>query len=205
MTITVVTPWYEHRELWSDYEKVIADGKPDEVLIVDNGSSPPLDFATMRLATNEGFCGGSNAGLKAAHTDAVLFLNNDVKLTRPGWLQTLTGALQPGVLTGARLRSDHHTSVDGQPVPYLDGWCLAGMRQDLIELGGFDETLDEPAYFSDNLICLEARAAGMTLREVRVGLSHFVGATAKQDPKPHVLEANHQRYLARARELLVTA
>ena len=64
------------------------------------------------------------------------------------------------------LRYDNHAKVDDQSLPYLDGWCLAGMREDLLELGGFDESLEEPAYYSDNLLCLEARAHGMTLRDV---------------------------------------
>ena len=58
------------------------------------------------------------------------------------------------------LRFGRHADVDGEQFPYIDGWCLAGMREDLLRLGGFDEGLDEPAYYSDNLLCLEARAAG---------------------------------------------
>ena len=106
------------------------------------------------------------------------------------------------------LRYDAHADVDGQSLPYLDGWCLAGMRQDLLSLGGFDETLEEPAYYSDNLLCLEARAAGMTLREVPIGLHHKFNATAGPATTPQVrqaTEANRARYVARARELLVTA
>ena len=77
-----------------------------------------------------------------------------------------------------RYATGTHSDVDGHSFPYIDGWCLAGMREDLLRLGGFDESLQEPAYYSDNLLCLEARAAGMTLRDVRPGLDHLENVTA---------------------------
>ncbi len=204
MTAAIVTPWFEHADLWDDYQKVIAAAKADEVWIVDNGSDPPLDFSTLRLDTNEGFCGGSNAGLHVARTDAVLFLNNDVELVHDDWFDKLVDALEPGVLVGARLRTNPHTLVDGKVVPYLDGWCIGGMRDDLLDLGGWDTTLMEPGYFSDNLLCLEARAHGMTLRHVPVGLRHKQSTTTRGMKEIGVAatNANQARYLARARELL---
>ncbi|MCR4339228.1 MAG: glycosyltransferase, partial [Gemmatimonadaceae bacterium] len=132
-TTAIVTPWVDHPELVEDYMAAVADGPPDELLVIDNGSTPPLDFAAVRFEENRGFTAASNAGLAAARTDAVLFLNNDVVMTRPGWLDMIRDALEPGVLIGARLRYDRHGDVDGQPLPYLDGWCLAGMTADLRE------------------------------------------------------------------------
>ncbi len=203
MTVAIVTPWYEHRELWPDYQKVIKAAHADEVWIVDNGSDPPLDFSTLRLDTNEGFCGGSNAGLHVARTDVVVFLNNDVKLIRPDWLELLTSSLEPGVLTGVRLRRDAHTVVDGKVLPYLDGWCLAGYREDLLEIAGWPEHLTEPAYFSDNLLCLEARAHGMMLREAPPGLKHKQNGSVDDIPGARAAtDSNYLVYLARARELL---
>lgn len=204
MTTAVITPWLDHTEYWDDYERAIRRGpSPDELIIIDNGSRPPLPFATIRNASNLGFSAASNLGLHAAAADTIIFLNNDIWSPQDGWLATLVAAVEPGVLAGAMLRRDPHSDVDGQSLPYLDGWCLAGMRDDLLELGGFDETLSEPAYFSDNLLCLEARAAGMSLREVRVGLVHKLNGTAKHDPRvAHATAANRARYVARARELL---
>jgi len=208
VNLTIVTPWLNHLELADDYFEAVLpeleDG--DKVLIVDNASDPPLLFGTLTPGQNLGFARGSNLGLHAADTDAVLFLNNDVALGRRGWLSKVRDGLAPGVLVG-RLRNDAHAALDGLRVPYLDGWCLGGMRSDLLSLGGFDETLEEPAYYSDNLLCLEARAAGMTLREVTVGLHHKESATSRPALNPDVRRvtlANQARYLARARELLVT-
>jgi len=209
VNIAIVTPWQNHLELADDYFEAVlpelADG--DVCIVVDDASTPSLAFGTFRLPVSRGFCGASNAGLRAAENDAVLFLNNDIVKVRDGWLDEIRNAIEPGVLVGS-LRHGAHANVDGIPIPYLDGWALAGMREDLLSIGGFDETLEEPAYFSDNLLCLEARAAGMTLREVRVGLVHKENSTAGPAWDERVraaTNANKVRYEARARELLIAA
>jgi GT2 family glycosyltransferase len=209
-TITIVTPWRDHLELAADYWEAV---RPVDaaLLIVDDGSDPPLPFGDLRCEESVGFSQACNAGLACAETDAVLFLNNDIFDPSDGkerWLEAIRASLESQVLVGAQLRRDRHGDVDDVRMPYLDGWCLAGMREDLVALGGFDEDLEEPAYYSDNLLCLEARAAGMRLRAVRVGLQHKSGATSQPHLNPEVQRvtlANRDRYLARARELLVPA
>lgn len=207
-SLTIVTPWYQHPELVEDYCAAVVpelrDG--DDVIIVNNGGVNGL--LPLRVATadrNLGFAQGSNWGLKLAKTEAVLFLNNDIALGRPGWLQQVRSAIEWDTLCGP-MRFDHHAYVDYQAMPYIDGWCLAGMREDLLELGGFDATLEEPAYYSDNILCLNARAAGMTLREVRVQLHHKESVTSEPFRNPQVQRAtavNRRRYLEMARALLV--
>jgi len=207
-TITIITPWFEHLELAADYWDAIGeqDAHKTRLIIVDDGSTPSLSFAAIRFEEREGFSRACNAGLAAARTDAVLFLNNDIAGGNPNWLESIRSFLEPGVLVGAVMRHDAHGEVDGVKLPYLDGWCLAGMREELLDLGGFDEGLEEPAYYSDNLLCLEARAAGMSLRAVATGLEHKCGATSQPHRNPEVQRAsmtNRERFVARARELLV--
>ena len=205
MTVAVVTPWHNHLELAAGYDRALELGPwPDELLVVDNGSEPALGFAAIRNTENLGFSRACNQGLEQASSDVVVFLNNDITATEAGWLETITDLVEPSVLVGAQLRSDPHCWVDGTVYPYLDGWCLAGLREDLHEIGGFDTTLEEPAYYSDNLLCLEARALGFTLREAKVGLLHMVGATAdRTDPAVDAASrANHQRYQERVRALV---
>jgi GT2 family glycosyltransferase len=208
ISLTVVTPWYQHHELTADYieavEPELRDG--DRCIIVNNGDAPLIPFAfTLRPAGNLGFARGSNIGLKFAVTDAVLMLNNDVRLARRGWLNEIREALEPGVLDGPVV-DPAHAMVDGARFPYIDGWCLAGITQDLHELGGFDERLQEPAYYSDNLLCLAAREAGMRLRHVNVGLHHKLSATAGPDGNPSAAPAaahNRAIYINQARSVLV--
>lgn len=207
MTITVVTPWQNHLELAPAYWEAINSAQPDKVLIVDDGSDPALTFADIRFDEPRGFQAACNAGLARANSDAVLFLNNDIEMIRPDWAHTLLRVLLSGVLVGAELRHDPHTQVDGQTIPYLDGWCIGGMRHDLLDLGGWDETLEEPAYYGDNLLCLRARQAGMTLRAVSVGLRHISNATSGDNVGRRAAASAHNRriYEDAVRDALVAA
>lgn len=207
-TVTVVTPWYEHEELAPDFFGAMIIGEPDDVIVVDNASDPPLRFARVRSDVNLGFAKGSNYGLALVETDAVLFVNNDVYSADRQWLRRLREEMEPGVLVGAVLRYDKHGDVDGVSLPYLDGWCIGGMTEDIRALGGFDETYLEPAYYSDNDLCLRARARGMRLREVRTGLGHKNSTTSGGHENPEtwkVVQANYVTYVARARAILEEA
>ena len=151
------------------------------MIVVDDASEPALRFASLSLKSRQGFQRACNRGLRAAKSDAVLFLNNDVTMTDAGWLDAIRRELRPSVLVGAQLReAEGHAEVDGRAEPYLDGWCVAGMRADLKRIGGWDESLVEPAYFGDNLLSLRARMAGMALVEARVGLRHLRGVTTAE-------------------------
>ncbi len=175
----------------------------DELLIVDNGSDPPLPFGTIYSETNLGFCAGSNVGLKHATGTVVLFLNNDIVMTRENWLEEIRELVEPGVIVGP-LRLDPHADVDGVKFPYVDGWCMAGMREDFLSLGGWDETLAEPAYYSDNFLSLEARLAGMTLRDLRPGLLHKGSSTSMPgiySSAAAATTANRARYQDLARKV----
>lgn len=200
-TITIVTPWKGHRELERDYFNAIRCVNAEH-LIVDDGSWPPLPNALKNHGI--GFAAACNTGLVAARTDAVLFLNNDIVTHARDWIEPIRAALEPGVLAGANLVNSPHGAVDGEPMPYLDGWCLAGMADDLRELGGFDESFDEPSYYGDNDLCFRARLAGMTLREARVPLQHLRNGTTGR-PDAHIREItlrNKARFEQRVREAL---
>ena len=207
ISITIVTPWFGKPELADDYVAAVvpelrpnSPGRPgDEVLIVDNGNAPDLPFETLTPTRNLGFSGGSNLGLHHATTDAVLFLNNDIRLGRHGWLQRIRAELRPGVLVGP-IDYRPHSEVDGTLYPYVVGWCCAGMTDDLQALGGFDTQLEEPAYYSDNILSLDARLAGMGLVHVQVPLEHLEGSTAKDSPDISAVAArNRELYVHRVR------
>jgi glycosyltransferase involved in cell wall biosynthesis len=211
-SISIVTPWQDHPELAEDYFRAVGGEKVEEIIIVDNGSDPPLEapelvsgaphVKVLRSDDNLGFCPANNIGLEAATGDAILFLNNDIALGIPGWLETLRAELKPGVLVGANVRYDEHGTVDGQPQPYLDGWCIAGMREDFEKLGGWDEDYEEPAYYSDNDLCLRAKRAGMSFVAVDPPLIHLLNKTAGP-PVGWVQEAtrrNYRRFAEKVRE-----
>ena len=203
MSITVVTPWHGHLEFAKDYWAAMhAAGA--RVLVIDNGSVPALPNA-VRLEDNAGFSRASNLGLDLVSTDKVLFLNNDIGATSADWLARLEEAMGPGVLVGAELRYSPHGQVGGEPMPYLDGWCVGGMTEDIRDIGGWDEDYLEPAYYGDNDLSLRARAAGMTLREVRCGLVHKRNGTARDMDVTEASLANRERFQQVAAEILGVA
>ncbi len=207
ISVTVVTAWLNHPELQAGYWEAIEAGGPDDVIIVDNGSDPPIEGARIRFAENRGFQAANNAGLRAATTDAVLHLNNDIELQSANWLQTIRDKVAPGRLVGSIVHSQH-TFFDGEVHPYIDGWCLAGMRDELVELGGWDETMAEPAYYGDNMLALRAQQAGLELHSVGfVGLRHLGNRTTPDvsDDFSRAVRENRARWEQAVREAKVPA
>lgn len=203
--VSVVTPWLDHPELRAEYDLAIAAADPDEVLIIDDGSSMLVSGAAIRSPTNRGLAWAMNAGLALADGDVVVFLNNDIRLrSGPPWLAALLDAVEPGVLAGPEMRHDAHGWVDGQPHPYLDGWCIAARRDDFLRLGGWDTTYEEPSYYGDNDLCLRARAAGMRLVEVSIALEHLGNRTTNDNVDRRSAATAHNRLLYEQRVRVVT-
>ncbi len=205
MTVAIVTAWRDHLELAPDYFRAVEEAQPDQLVIVDDGSDPALEFAAVRLDESGGFSTANNAGLALVECDLTLFLNNDVAPLRAGWLEEIVSLVEPGVLV-APLRFDQHGDVDDQAYPYGDGWCLAGVTEDLRRLGGWDEKYDVagPAYYSDNALSFRARMAGFRIREVRPGLAHKGGQTGGVDKElfERTLATNKELFAQQVREAI---
>ena len=204
-TVAIVTAWQNHLELCGDYFTAVDAAQPDQLVVVDDGSDPPLTFAAVRLEQPAGFCAASNAGLAEVECDIALMLNNDVKALRADWLAGIVPLVEPGVIV-APLRFDERAPIEGVKLPYADGWCLAGLTEELRALGGWDERYDEagPAYYSDNALSLMARLNGMRLRECQPGLVHKGGSTGGVDRAAfnRALAANEQIFREQAAEVL---
>ena len=205
MTIAIVTAWQNHLELCPGYFKAVEEAQPDQLVIVDDGSDPLLEFSALRLDEPQGFCTANNAGLALVECDITLMLNNDIAPLRRGWLQEIIALVEPGVLV-APLRFDEHGDVDGDSYPYGDGWCLAALTEDLRRIGGWDEEYDKagPAYYSDNALSFQARLQGFRLREVRPGLAHKGGQTGGIDLEVfnRALAANKELFAGQVRAAL---
>lgn len=89
----IIVAWNQLEKTLVCLESVAALDYPDtQILLVDNGSDPPLaasvyerfpEVTVLRLETNRGFAGGYNAGLRQAlqtGAELALLLNNDTIL-----------------------------------------------------------------------------------------------------------------------------
>lgn len=136
---------------------------PPGAVVVDDGSTPPVVGATIRLDTNCGPGGARNAGLAVVTTPLVAFVDADVDLT-PGWLDRLVPLFDddrvalvaprvrsrpgPGRLAGYERR---HGPLDlgarpariraGTRVSYVPAAAIVCRTDAVRSVGGFDERL----------------------------------------------------------------
>ncbi|NQU43313.1 glycosyltransferase family 2 protein, partial [bacterium] len=178
-------------------DALLADNyHPFEIIVVDNGSTDSTAeivrrYSEVRLIQspiNLGFAGGNNLGLREAHGDFLLLLNDDTEVY-PGWLDALARAatewprvgifgcklLYPDGKTiqhaGARIVANGTSAHIGYKEPndgrfdeplfcdYVTGAAFA-IRRDVYErLGGLDEKYF-PIYYEEADYCWQARRIG---------------------------------------------
>jgi GT2 family glycosyltransferase len=196
----VIPCWNGRRWLGGCLESVFAQTRrPDEVIVVDNGSTDgSVEFVRERfpsvrvleLGRNTGFAGGANAGLRAAQSEAVALINQDVRL-EPDWLERACAALDaapraasvatkmvdlgdPSLLydTGDILRRDGVCEQRGrferddgrfdEPGEVFGACAGAALyrREAVLDVGGFEERFF--LYLEDADLALRLRLAGWT-------------------------------------------
>ena len=122
--VSVVIPNYNQRNL---LDRILRDLRsqlrlPEEVLVVDNGSSDDSvavakshGVGVVQMGSNEGFSRAVNRGIHNAHGDFVAIINNDVELS-VGWLGHLLEALESSgawFAAGKLLRAGSSGVIDG--------------------------------------------------------------------------------------------
>jgi GT2 family glycosyltransferase len=217
----VIVTWNGRRFLETCLEAVRAqDGVAFETILVDNGSSDgSAEYVeqrfpwvrVIRLATNRGFAGGNNAGVREARGRYVAFLNNDTAAAL-GWLRALLAGVDeasrfmlvssrivymhdPGVVDSAgdgMLRwggafKHHHggPAAEVSESREVFGVCGAAClmpKAVFDELGGFDE--DFFASHEDVDLSYRARLGGYRCRYVAdaVVRHHGSGTLGKVSP-----------------------
>ncbi|MFQ6330920.1 mycofactocin biosynthesis glycosyltransferase MftF [Nocardia sp. CWNU-33] len=131
-------------------------------IVVDDGSSEPIPYATTRHPTARGPAAARNTGWRTATTDLVAFLDSDT-IPEPEWLDTVLPLFHdPSVAVVApRIRSLVHgpvgryeadrSSLDMGPdaagvrpngrVRYVPSAALVVRRDVMRVIGGFDDSL----------------------------------------------------------------
>lgn len=202
ITVSIVIPVYNNLKYTlecllsiSHYTK----GVTYEVIVANDASNDETETAikaipNIRLITNQenlGFLRNCNNALKYVKGKYVLFLNNDVQVTK-GWLEPLlktfddysnVGAVGPLILypSGCLQEAGVSFSPNGssimvglnenpnQPrfsyvrrVDYVSGACLLVPAKLLSELGGFSDEF-APSYCEDSDLCLKIQRAGYSI------------------------------------------
>ena len=158
--VTVVTP-----TLGAPHHRQRHGLDDDHLILVDDGSNPPVQDATIRLDTNMGPAAARNRGLAAVNTEFCAFVDADVDTGDDDhWLRSLLGhfddphvaAVAPRVRSragrGALERHEqHHGALDmgdkpapvrpGTRIAYVPAAALICRTSAIREIGGFDEAM----------------------------------------------------------------
>ncbi|MGI9645739.1 MAG: glycosyltransferase, partial [Ilumatobacteraceae bacterium] len=139
--VTVVTPQLDGT--------VTLDGR----VTVDDGSTPPLPGATVRLPTNRGPAAARNAARPLVDTPLVAFVDADVSMPDPDWLSALLWHFTDPLvgLVAPRVGGESASPLDlgdeparvraGTRVSYVPGAAVVVRVAAFDEIGGFDERL----------------------------------------------------------------
>jgi GT2 family glycosyltransferase len=188
-----------------------------EILLLDNDSTSPSmlrylecmrgrrGFQVISCAGEFNFARICNIGARHANGDYLLFLNNDIEVQSPAWLESMIGLAgnpQVGVVGATLLYPDgtlQHAGIEqtadgdwqhvhrgrelsdtnfrhAECVPAVSGACLMMRRDRFLELGGFDERF--PITHNDVDLCLRARQRGwLTAITPHAQLMHFESLT----------------------------
>ncbi len=186
---SIIIPVCGNEKLTRECLASVSENSSDhEIIIVDNGSTPPLDYFSKIIHNekNLGFPIAVNQGIKAATGEVIIVLNNDTIVT-PGWLEKFETHLQNYDIVGPVSNSvsgSQQISYDGSsalsdiysfseqlsgnkkgaifPWHRLVFFCAAIKRSVIDKIGLLDEQFS-PGNFEDDDFCLRAIEAGFKL------------------------------------------
>ncbi len=172
---------------------------PHRIVLVDNGSVPPYEGATIRNERNLGYPVAVNAAIRQTTGDVICLLNNDVYVT-PGWDRRLLEGLEQfdivGPMTsyaaGVQLTTvGHYENLDGlnaraleyaeenrgrtKEVNWVTGFCFMFKRSLWNEIGEFDESM-WPCNGEEIDFCMRARKAGKRIGIIQDVYVHHDGS-----------------------------
>jgi GT2 family glycosyltransferase len=147
------------------------DDRPDEVIIVDDGSPYPyvkrLPYKAKFITRKEngGYATAVNDGMAAATGDILVLGNNDL-VFHTGWLDDLLSVLHEGFDIATCWTSDQRYILDDVIKEGGKFGSLFAMKREVYEtIGGFDEQFR--GYFSDLDYRRRVLDAGF-----RIGMNH---------------------------------
>ena len=160
------------------------------------GKDRPWNLRCIQNKENKGFAKACNQGYEIAKGKHILFLNNDVRVTKDydTWTEDLINAAVPGSLVGPNggLLDEYFNFVRETTTIepgnfYMSGWCLCAQKETfdklLVEGNEFKGPFSEEfgiAYFEDTDLGIRASEASLVFKIVPVSLVHFGKCTSKK-------------------------
>ena len=159
--LSIIIPCYKNESFTEKllYDLIKLDGNKHEIFIFDNGAGESKDtcniisqlgaFTKANLSyyssqENIGFSCACNKGQQLSKGSNILFLNNDVRVTKnyDAWTKDIIKECQAGNLVAAQsgLLDEKFNFVKEEnklmksKYAYLSGWCLGGSRETLNKL-----------------------------------------------------------------------
>jgi GT2 family glycosyltransferase len=201
--VSIITPWLNCPELIRPYKRTVAGA--DEIIIIDNGSNPETAVKLQAVGThvirndhNAKYATANNQGMAVATGDILIFLNNDVEGIH-GWLDRVRRDVHEGALYGP---SKAERMVAGRRLEYIEGYCIAGLRETWDTIGGWDAEMFTGMYWEDNDVCFRASTMhGFSLIQTGWQVWHYGNYTSsKTDGAYDHSQTNEAAFVARVRE-----
>lgn len=198
--VSIVIPVFNQLKMTIDCVRDVLNtvGVETEIIVVDDGSKEPVSkaiprmFPNVKLLSNEqnlGFAKTVNKGIRAASSNLICLLNNDIRLPNPNWLNLLCNGLEEADLTapaGGRMDSSWNyipgeAKKEGEKFTYLVGWCLLIKKEVFDKIGLMPEYF-YPGFFEDVLFSLRAKKAGFKMKITEgTNVRHQYHATFKAE------------------------
>lgn len=216
-TVSIVIPTYNTWKLTQgliDCLSRFESENIDEILVVDDCSTVPMDLETdlpmsvLHLLGNSGFPIACNSGLIQASRGSfkekrlIFLISNDVIVTGKFIEQAAEIFIVKGSPTGKRaLIGNRHigwdsgwNTFDGVTFDYLEGWFLAATNDGWRDLGYFDEEYS-PYDYEDVDISTQAKAKGYKLVSLNnPHVVHLGGQTIGFNPTREAVTRRNQEY-----------
>jgi glycosyltransferase involved in cell wall biosynthesis len=181
-------------------------GRPDEIIVVDDGSPYEFDykgwmlfqsFRCVIMEENKGYAGAVNAGLHRATGDILIVSNNDIEFV-PGWLEAITKPLINGYDIASIRTSDSDGYETENKITEGDkfGSIWAMKRRSYEILGPLPEEF-EKGYFEDLSYRRSAIEAGLRIAKNHSAVVEHQGRAtfSEVDPGNRLFQENRKRYM----------
>jgi len=212
--IGVIIPTFNGQDQLNDCLKSLirSEVRPREIIVVDNGSVPPIEVPTgvqlIRSETNLGFAKASNLGAAECTSKYLLFLNDDTVVASTAIGRLIQAIEQSAGIAAVGPVSNNcghfqridvtYTSLENldmfanqlsclepqvQETDMLVGFCLLVTREVLERVGPFDESFGI-GMFEDNDLSYRIRRNGYRMLVCRSAFVHHIGSQtfASVDP-----------------------